>query len=77
MKSALQFFQKHMVSWILLLVQTVFLILKLFHVAEWHWALVFIPLYLIALWWIIMISIGAYLTICDRKKEASQNEEND
>lgn len=74
MKRISHFFQKHIVSWLLLALEVILLSLKLAKVIPWPWWEVLIPLYAIALWWIVMFSIGMVLTKRDEKKEGKQDE---
>ena len=67
------FFKKHILTWILLLLEAIFVTLKLLTWIDWHWAVVLIPTYIVVIWWVAMISIGAYLTIKERKAKASSN----
>ncbi len=75
MKKILSFLSKHIVSTMLVIAQIVILIPKAVGALDWHWALVFIPSYLFAAWWIILISIGAYLTKRDEAREREEQEE--
>lgn len=64
------FIKNHIVSASIFLLGVIFVVLKIPNLLKWDWWIVCIPFYVFAAYWIVLISIGAYLT----KKEEKENE---
>ena len=64
------FIKNHIVSASIFLLGVIFVALKIPNLLKWDWWIVCIPFYVFAAYWIVLISIVAYLT----KKEEKENE---
>ena len=71
MAKVLTYLKNHFVSVAMLLLGLLFIALKASDILKWEWWIVLMPIYAFLAYWIILISIGAYLT----KKEERENAE--